>query len=386
MTCSGSAKFTCNVCGATCDRPEGALGREAANCPACGSTMRVRSLIALLSNEIFGVAMGLPEFPVLKGIRGIGMSDSPDLASRLAEKFDYTNTFYHQAPFFDATNPDPQDAGRFDFILSSEVMEHVPPPVEQAFANLFRVLKPDGLLLMTTPYRIDGHTAEHFPELHQYTLASPGGRTVLINRRRDGQVEIFENLVFHGGHGSTLEVRVFTEQSLRDLLAGAGFCSVHIATEGFPEFGVEHSETWSLPIAAHKGHFAPPRDELALQYREACRKAARATHDLEILQAEYERHIAYHRLSHDEMKRELDSRMAWVRKVEADFEDRTQWALSLQKEKEEIIKALEHARKSELEAWSCVGELEKELDRTRSEKVQLESRKWTRLGRRLKAI
>jgi len=162
--------------------------------------------------------MALSEFPTLKGIRGIGMSDSPQLASRLAEKFDYTNTFYHQAPFFDVTQPDDRDAGRFDFILSSEVMEHVPPPVERSFAALARLLKPDGLLLMTTPYSIGGKTAEHFPELHQYALASPGGRTVLVNRRRDGCLEIFENLVFHGGHGSTLEVRVFSEQSLIETL------------------------------------------------------------------------------------------------------------------------------------------------------------------------
>ena len=109
--------------------------------------MRVRALVALLSTEIFGVSMALPEFPTLKGIRGLGMSDSPKLASGLAEKFDYTNTFYHQAPFFDVTQPNDQDTGRFDFILSSEVMEHVPPPVEQAFATLARLLKPDGLFV-----------------------------------------------------------------------------------------------------------------------------------------------------------------------------------------------------------------------------------------------
>jgi SAM-dependent methyltransferase len=348
--------------------------------------MRVRALVGLLSTELFGVSMALSEFPTLKGIRGIGMSDSPQLASRLAEKFDYTNTFYHQAPFFDVTQPDDRDAGRFDFILSSEVMEHVPPPVERSFAALARLLKPDGLLLMTTPYSIGGKTAEHFPELHQYALASPGGRTVLVNRRRDGCLEIFENLVFHGGHGSTLEVRVFSEQSLIETLRSAGFGDVHIATESFPEYGVEHSETWSLPIAARKGNFVPPPVELALQYREACRRADRAEYDLAVLSGEYEKHIAFHNASHQEMKRELDSRLEWARKLEADFEERTKWALDLQKEREDAIKAFEHARKSELEAWQCVQALEKELDETRKGKADLESHQWTRLGRRLKLM
>jgi SAM-dependent methyltransferase len=348
--------------------------------------MRVRALAALLSTEIFGAAMTLPEFPELKGIRGIGMSDSPQLAERLAAKFDYTNTFYHQAPFFDATHPDEGDAGRFDFILSSEVMEHVPPPIEKAFANLARLLKPNGLLLMTTPYRIDGKTAEHFPELHQYTLASPGSETVLINRRRDGRIEVFENLTFHGGHGSTLELRVFSEASLRQTLACAGFPSAHIASESIPEFGVEHSESWSLPITARKGNFLPPISELALQFREACRRAGRAARDLAILTGEYERHIAFHNLSHEEMKRELDTRLEWARKLEADLEERTRWALDLQEERAAALKNYDHARKSELEAWQCVNDLEKNLEQARAEVARLESLRWTRLGRKLKVV
>jgi SAM-dependent methyltransferase len=210
LTFSASGKFTCNVCGAECDRPAGPPGREAASCTACISTVRLRGLVALLSREMFGVELALPYFPELKSVRGIGMSDPPNLAPRLAEKFDYTNTFYHQAPLLDITNPAESDLGRYDFILSSEVMEHVPPPVEDAFRNLYRLLKPDGLLLLTVPYSIEARTREHFPELFEYALASPGGKTVLVNRRRDGSMEVFENLCFHGGDGSTLEMRVFT--------------------------------------------------------------------------------------------------------------------------------------------------------------------------------
>ena len=224
---SDSGSFTCNICGAACERPAAPPGREVPSCSACGSTVRLRSLVALLSREIFGVELAIPDFPVLKGVRGFGMSDPPELAERLAEKFEYTNTFYHQEPRLDIADPSPEHlrehTGRYDFILSSEVLEHVPPPVERAFVNLNRMLKPDGLLLLTVPYRIDGRTAEHFPELHEYALASPGGRTVLVNRRRDGSLEVFENLSFHGGDGSTLEMRVFTETSLKEIIAAAGF-------------------------------------------------------------------------------------------------------------------------------------------------------------------
>jgi SAM-dependent methyltransferase len=378
--------FVCNVCGASCPRPIEGLGRETENCAQCGSTVRLRALIALLSREIFGVVMALPEFPVLKGIRCIGMSDAPDLSGRLAEKFDYTNTFYHQAPQFDVTHPDPRDCERYDFILSSEVMEHVPPPVERAFAALHAMLKPDGLLLMTTPYTLGGKTAEHFPELHEYTLAAPGGKTVLVNRRRDGSIETFENLVFHGGHGSTLEVRLFSEESLRGVLTGAGFTGVHFAAENWDEFGVEHSETWSLPIAARKGRFQPPPNELALQYREAMRLAARKIRDLAALAAEYERHIAFHNLSHSQMQRDMEDRIAWIRKVEEQFEDRTRWAMDLKREKEEAVAAFRHAEGSEKEAWQAVASLSKELENAQAELERMKTAGWVRLGRKLRAI
>ena len=278
MTFSDSENFTCNICGAVCKQLAAPPGRETPSCMACGSTVRLRSLIALLSREIFGVELTIPDFPVSKGIRGFGMSDPPELAKRLAEKFEYTNTFYHQEPRLDVADPAPEQfqarAGQYDFILSSEVLEHVSPPVERAFVNLNKLLKPNGLLLLTVPYRIDGHTAEHFPELHEYALAAPGGRTVLVNRRRDGSIEVFENLSFHGGDGSTLEMRVFSEPSLKEIISGAGFASVQVASENIPEFGVLHEETWSLPIVGRKGRFQPPFVEITEAYARAVRQVA----------------------------------------------------------------------------------------------------------------
>lgn len=350
--------FTCNVCGTLC---EGALSREGENCAQCGSTVRIRALIALMSREIFGVVMRLDEFPVLKEIRGIGMSDAPGLAERLAEKFDYTNTFYHQAPRLDVTNVEPGDLGRFDFILSSEVMEHVPPPVERAFASLYSMLKPDAVLLLTTPYNIGGKTAEHFSELHEYTLAAPGGRTILVNRRRDGSVEVFEDLVFHGGHGSTLEMRAFTEPCLREVLTGAGFDEVSFAAENFPEFGIEHAESWSLPVAARKGRFRAPPGELALQYREAMRLAARKIRDLEKLRADYEQHSAHHDFAHAKWVAETDRMIAWVKQVEADWAARTQWGLNVEKDLKQAVADFEQAKKSETEAWEAAESLGKQL-------------------------
>jgi len=386
MMNESTARVTCNLCGADLPRATPATkpdGREDAGCAVCNSTLRLRGLIALLSREIFGVALALPEFPAMKSIRGLGMSDSPEIAARLAEKFDYTNTFYHQAPLFDVTKPDDRDLGRYDFILSSEVMEHVPPPVERAFQSLFAMLKPDGLLLMTTPYSIGGKTAEHFPELHQFTLASLGGKPVLVNLRRDGTTEVFDQLVFHGGHGSTLEMRFFTDESLRDALLQAGFASVDFCGDHQPEFGVVHAEPFSLPMVARKGRFRAPAAELAQEYLKAFRLGGNALRDLESLTHEYERYIAFHKDSVTRLERELAERAEWTRKIEAEFEERTKWAKDAVREKDEAVADFERLQKMETELRRHVAILEKELEEERAARQRLLSSRWTRIGRRL---
>ena len=382
MTFSASGNFTCNICGGACERPAEAPGREVPGCPACGSTIRLRSLIALLSREIFGVELALPDFPVLKGVRGMGMSDPPELAQRLAEKFDYINTFYHQEPRLDVVNPQPDQLDRYDFIVSSEVMEHVPQPVERAFANLNRMLKPDGLLLLTVPYRIDGRTAEHFPQLHEYALAAPGGRTVLVNRRRDGSLEVFENLSFHGGDGSTLEMRVFTETSLKEILAGAGFAGTHIASENVPEFGVDHSEAWSLPMVGRKGSFQPPAAEIAIAYGGAVRKSAALKQELELCQRLHQE--AVERSS--QLEAEVEARTHWARKIEGELEDRTQWAMALKQEKETALADFARGVAEAEKAQRHIHALEKELAEARAARAALESRLWARAGRKLGAL
>src|SRR5207244_6967474 len=104
LTFSASGSYLCNLCGSTCVRSPHPPGRETdAGCPGCVSTVRLRGLAALLSKELFGTYLALPDFPEMKGLRGFGMSDPPSLAEPLAKKFDYTNTFYHQPPMIDIT-------------------------------------------------------------------------------------------------------------------------------------------------------------------------------------------------------------------------------------------------------------------------------------------
>ena len=126
------------------------------------------------------------------------------------------NTFHNREPRFDIANPPADDSGKYDFLLSSEVFEHVLPPAGAPFQNAFRVLKPHGFLVFTVPYSLELSMAEHFPDLHDFGLASLRDRVLLINRTRDGATQVFDNLVFHrDGSGTALEMREFSEASLK---------------------------------------------------------------------------------------------------------------------------------------------------------------------------
>ena len=186
-------------------------------------------------------------------MRGLGLTDSENYASRLAQKFDYHNTYLHQEPYLDITAELSSDQlGSYDFVISSEIFEHVRPPVARAFENVFRLLRPGGLFILTVPYGLQPETIEHFPELHDFSVAEVDGKHVLTNITRGGAVQKFDRLVFHGGPGTTLEMRVFAECDIIRHLTSVGFLNVAIHREPLFQFGIWWPQQWSRPISARK--------------------------------------------------------------------------------------------------------------------------------------
>ncbi len=247
----GALRYRCNICSRiTFTAPED-IAREHPSCRACGSTVRFRSVIATLSRELFGRVLPLDEFPERPEIVGAGLSDWYGYAIRLERKFDYTNTYYHQEPRLDICDINPADEERFDFLIASDVFEHVNPPVEVAFENLRRVLKPGGFAVFTVPYSQDESTREHFPDLHRFDISEVGGEYVLKNISRSGVFQRFDNLVFHGGPGATLEMRVFSEKGLERAFRNAGL-SMRICSEALPEFGITWGTYPAFPIIARR--------------------------------------------------------------------------------------------------------------------------------------
>jgi len=373
-------QFQCNVCEATNEFPPAGFDRDAPSCTRCGSTVRLRALLRALSVEVFGIPLALADFPRLKSIRGLGMTDQKGCASLLESRFDYRNTFYHEEPRFDISQP-PEERGIFDFILADDIFEHVAPPVAQSLANACALLKPHGFLAMSVPYSLAETTREHFAGLHDSSLVTVGSHLALVNRSRTGEWQVFDNLVFHGGEGSTLEMRVFTEADLRKSLAAAGFARVEFAAAGFPPFGIVHPGSWSLPVIAAKQPFHLSRDGMAeLMRQHALLKETRKNLEAGELK----------RLKLERLKLEVE-----LKRLQGEFADRTRWAMQLDAEaarRDEELKRLqgeieirtEWAMNLDVEVKRRAAETARlcdELNRERSRLALWEASRWTHLGR-----
>jgi SAM-dependent methyltransferase len=245
--------FYCNICGKPSRTKVKSLDREIPTCQACGSNARVRAVIQVLSMELFHENLLLPDFPTRREIRGLGMTDWEGYALKLFEKFDYLNTYYHEEPKLDiaAASMAPEFMGK-DFIISSDVFEHVTPPVGRAFENVWKMLKPGGLFILTVPYGHQRETIEHFPELNEFSVVERDGSFVLRNTTSTGVVQEFNDLVFHGGPGATLEMRVFSETALLQHLKDAGFANIKVQRAADLAHGIWWPEPWAFPISARR--------------------------------------------------------------------------------------------------------------------------------------
>ena len=252
-----SVRFQCNLCGRENVVATSRIGREIASCAQCLSTVRLRTMAHLVTRELLGVDRALADLPQHRHIAGIGLSDDERVAPRLAKVFDYQNTFFDAEPRLDITAVPPERRARYDFVTSSDVFEHVLPPVQRAFAGARALLKRGGICVLTVPFTLEPDTQEHFPDLFEWHLERHDGAWQLHNVTRDGRTQTFRGLVFHedlgddGKPGTALEMRVFSRAALEREFLAAGFSRVRIAAEPCPRFGIAWPEPWSVPMVAY---------------------------------------------------------------------------------------------------------------------------------------
>jgi SAM-dependent methyltransferase len=207
-----------------------------------GYNSRFRAVCYELTHKLYGTPHILANVSANKTIRGIGMSDAR-WADLCADKFDYTNTQYHCEPRLNIYNSAHiQNYKGVDFVISSDVFEHIDPypGIQLAFDNLYALLKPGGFIVFTVPYSTTQPHREHFPNLFDYRIVQEHGERVLHNVTKEGIQERHVNLVFHGGEGHTLEMRIFSRASITTHLELAGFINItfHDNGENYQKHGI----------------------------------------------------------------------------------------------------------------------------------------------------
>lgn len=87
--------------------------------------------------------------------------------------------------------------------------------------------------------------------MYNYLLKNEGGQFTPHNTTVDDKNEIFENLIFHGGPGSTLEMRIFCQSDLINHFQNAGFKKLNFLDVENPDlkkYGICWENNYSLTM------------------------------------------------------------------------------------------------------------------------------------------
>lgn len=213
-------QFLCNICGFENHISSNIdMSTPGPLCAKCKSSVRFRLIAFAFSKEIMNGDGFIPK-TIDNDYVGIGLSDSAPLAKGFERFHGYTNTFFHKEPRLDITK-DTLRYKNLDYIISSDVFEHTKPPALAPFCTASKMLRAGGKLLLSVP--MQKSYVEHFPNLNNFEIIETGNGYILANATTSGNLELFSNLRFHGGPGSTLEMRVHSRESVDEALSFAGF-------------------------------------------------------------------------------------------------------------------------------------------------------------------
>jgi hypothetical protein len=76
-----------------------------------------------------------------------------------------------------------------------------------------------------------GHTIEHYPGRHDFEILDFRSAKIIVNRDEAGCLQVYDNPVFHGREGTTLEMRVFCETDALSRIARSGFENIHVCDQ-----------------------------------------------------------------------------------------------------------------------------------------------------------
>lgn len=173
---------------------------------------------------------------------GLGISDNPEMARFFRRCFNYSNSELDVAPIVDLLHPPSSTNGLYDFVICSDVLEHVPPPAERALSSLAGFLRPGGVAMVSVPIRDEG-TDEYYPGIERWQLQE--GQLVWTDS--DGIQHIDPDPEIHGGDGLTIAFRTWGAEAFENAILANGFSSIDRLTP-VPELGVPEMPWEGLPV------------------------------------------------------------------------------------------------------------------------------------------
>lgn len=206
----------CNICNAHL-RKFIVLDNGEKICPYCGSLSRTRRLQKILS-ERFDLKGNVLHFSPSRSLyRRLKKNKSISYFST-----DFENQFI--ADFqYDITSISVED-NLFDFIICYHILEHIEND-KKAMSELYRVLKPNGILLIQTPFK-DGEIYEdlsikdpnerlhHFGQEDHVRVYSVEG---LKNRLKDSNFTHIQSLEFTSDNTDPSRNGLLTEETILEV-------------------------------------------------------------------------------------------------------------------------------------------------------------------------
>ena len=227
----------CILCGASLmvlDRDD---HREGGICETCGINARLRGVVLAAVREL----CGYPNAPLRaleprKNLRVLGISDHEKCASELERVFDYTNTYFHKNPHLDICDLEALAAFQdYDMVICSDVIEHTIKSPAHTVPNLVSMLRPGGALVLSTPTFQIPSSIEWYGGLREFSVERVEEAFQVHWLDIRGQTNIDRKPIFHGGAGTTLEMRVIAHEKLVNIARGSG--TFFEVIEFIPEWG-----------------------------------------------------------------------------------------------------------------------------------------------------
>lgn len=220
-----------------------------------GYISRNRAVWYILAQHLYGEIKILQDCNINKEIKGLGLGEH-QLSSLLSKKYSYKNftvkissdkDILDENVYIDLYKIDFRKHNNYDFIICSEILNHIAgyPGINIILHNLHTMLKPSGVLILTTPYMHDGIYIEKYPSLYNFTFLqvkeASTNKWFIKNTTVSGKEELISDLLMYNPSDLTsIEMRKMNETSLYNFIEDAAFKDIkfHSITTDMNRYGI----------------------------------------------------------------------------------------------------------------------------------------------------